>query len=129
MVSACIVDSEDLPSRKDEARARAVTTDGCMTFPKALETKSWAVVPPLIPENLDALLSRKDGARALTAFGYVTSPQTLATKATRGKGPPYRNFGKRAIYRWGDLIAWAEANTTPLQYSTSETTSRREAVR
>lgn len=73
-----------------------------------------------IPQNLDALLSRESAARALTAAGYVTSPATLATKATRGNGPAYRIFGKRAIYRWGDLMAWAEAKATPLQYSTSE---------
>jgi hypothetical protein len=73
-----------------------------------------------IPENVDALLSREAAARALTAAGYVTSPSTLATKATRGNGPAYRIFGKRAIYRWGDLIGWAEAHTAPLRHSTSE---------
>lgn len=73
-----------------------------------------------IPENPDALLSREHAARALTVAGYITSPATLATKATRGNGPAYRIFGKRAIYRWGDLIAWAEANTAPLRHSTSE---------
>ncbi len=76
----------------------------------------------LIPNNLEALLSREAAAQALTAAGYVTSSSTLATKATRGNGPAYRKFGKRAIYRWGDLIAWAEANTAPLRYSTSELT-------
>jgi hypothetical protein len=73
-----------------------------------------------IPENLEALLSRQAAAQALTAAGYVTSPSTLATKATRGNGPAYRKFGKRTVYRWGDLIAWAEANTSPLRHSTSE---------
>jgi hypothetical protein len=73
-----------------------------------------------IPDNPDALLGREAGARALTAVGYITSPATLATKATRGNGPAYRIFGKRAIYRWGDLLAWAEATTAPLRRSTSE---------
>jgi hypothetical protein len=73
-----------------------------------------------IPENPDVLLGRKEAARALTAAGYVTSPLTLATKATRGDGPAYRVFGRRAIYRWRDLIAWAEANTSPVRRSTSE---------
>jgi hypothetical protein len=73
-----------------------------------------------IPNDPDALLSREAAASALTAAGYITSPATLATKATRGNGPAYRIFGKRAIYRWGDLIAWAEASTAPLRYSTSE---------
>ena len=73
-----------------------------------------------IPENLEAFLSREGAARALTAAGYVTSASTLATKATRGNGPAYRVFGKRAIYRWGDLIAWAEEQATPLRHNTSE---------
>lgn len=74
----------------------------------------------VIPDHVDALLSREDSARALTAAGYVTSPATLATKATRGNGPAYRIFGKRAIYRWGDLLAWAEASAAPSRCSTAE---------
>ena len=73
----------------------------------------------LIPESPDVLLSRERAADALTAAGYVTSAATLATKATRGNGPPYRRFGKRALYRWADLISWAEANTGPLQSTSS----------
>jgi hypothetical protein len=76
--------------------------------------------PGVVPESLDCLLSREAAARALTAAGYVTSPSTLATKATRGNGPGYRIFGKRAIYRWGDLLAWAESRATPVRRSTSE---------
>lgn len=72
--------------------------------------------------SAETLLSREAAAEALTTAGYITSPSTLATKATRGNGPRYRIFGKRAIYRWGDLIAWAEANTAPLRHSTSELT-------
>jgi hypothetical protein len=72
-----------------------------------------------IPENPDVLLGREAAAGALTAAGYQTSPLTLATKATRGNGPPYRRFGKRVIYRWGDLIAWAEANTGPFRHNSS----------
>ena len=71
-------------------------------------------------DDPDRLLGREASAQALTAAGYPTSPATLATKATRGGGPPYRIFGKRAIYRWRDLLAWAEASTTPLCRSTSE---------
>lgn len=70
--------------------------------------------------NSETLLSREAAARALTDAGYVTSPSTLATKATRGNGPAYRIFGKRAIYRWGDLITWAEAHTAPFRNSTSQ---------
>ena len=75
------------------------------------------------PQDLETLLSREDAAHALTAAGYITSPPTLATKATRGNGPAYRIFGKRAIYRWGDLVAWAEASAAPIRRSTSEMAS------
>jgi hypothetical protein len=70
--------------------------------------------------SAETLLSREAAAQALTDAGYITSPSTLATKATRGNGPGYRIFGKRAIYRWGDLIAWAEEQTAPLRHNTSE---------
>ncbi len=73
-----------------------------------------------IPNDLETLLSREGAAHALTAAGYVTSPATLATKATRGNGPAYRIYGKRAMYRWGDLMAWAEGHAAPLRNSTSE---------
>jgi hypothetical protein len=76
------------------------------------------------PLSSETLLSREAAAQALTAAGYITSSSTLATKATRGNGPGYRIFGKRAIYRWGDLLAWAEACTAPLRHSTSELTPK-----
>lgn len=68
----------------------------------------------------DALLTREAAAAALTQAGYPTSPATLATRATRGGGPPYRVYNKRAIYRWGDLLAYAEGRTSELRSSTSE---------
>lgn len=68
----------------------------------------------------DALLKRKPTAAALTAAGFPIEAKTLATKASRGGGPPYRLFNGRALYRWGDALAWAEATATPLRRSTSE---------
>ncbi len=61
-----------------------------------------------IPDDLDAMLSRKAAAEALTAAGYPTSEATLATKATRGGGPLYQLFGRKPLYRWRDALAWAE---------------------
>lgn len=61
----------------------------------------------------DTLLPRKQAAAALTDAGYPIAAGTLDTKASRGNGPPYRRFGKRALYRWGDLLAWAESCLTP----------------
>jgi hypothetical protein len=60
-----------------------------------------------VPENLDALLTRNQVAAALTEAGFPTSPATLATKASRGGGPPYQTFGARAMYRWGSALQWA----------------------
>lgn len=74
-----------------------------------------------VPDNPDALLTREELAEALTGAGYPTSPATLATKASRGGGPPYRRYGPRAIYRWGDSLSWAQSRLSPLIRSTSET--------
>lgn len=68
----------------------------------------------------DAQMTREPLAAALTAEGFPIKAKTLATKATRGGGPPYRLFNGRALYRWGDALAWAKATATPLRRSTSE---------
>ena len=73
-----------------------------------------------IPDNPDALLPRRQTAEALTAKGYPVSPATLSTKATRGGGPPFRRFGVRVLYRWGDALAWAESRLSAPIRSTSE---------
>jgi len=56
------------------------------------------------------LLSRTATAAALTEAGYPISRATLATKACRGGGPPYRVFGRTALYRWGEVMEWAQAS-------------------
>jgi hypothetical protein len=73
-----------------------------------------------IPENLDALLTRDRLAEALTEAGYPTKAKTLATKASRGGGPPYRKFGPRAIYTWAHALEWARGRLTEPRRSTSE---------
>ena len=77
----------------------------------------------LIPEDPDARLTRDALANALTAAGFPVKPATLATKATRGGGPPFRRFGARPLYRWGDAVAWAESRLSPFHLSTSEYSS------
>jgi len=72
------------------------------------------------PVDHDALLRRKRAAEALTARGFPCSEKTLATKATRGGGPPYQLFGRTPLYRWGDVLAWAEGKLTPPRRSTAE---------
>jgi hypothetical protein len=60
----------------------------------------------------DDLLTRDAVAVALTAAGYPIRSATLGTKAVRGGGPPFRRFGTRALYRWGEAVDWAESRVT-----------------
>ena len=73
-----------------------------------------------IPESLDALLTRDRVAEALTEAGFPTRHKTLATKASRGGGPPFRKFGPRAIYKWADALKWAQERLSEPRRSTSE---------
>jgi hypothetical protein len=70
--------------------------------------------------NPGDFLPRKRTADALTEAGFPVSSATLATKATRGGGPPYQLFGQRALYRWGDALAWAQGRLSEPRHSTSE---------
>lgn len=73
-----------------------------------------------IPKDPNARLPRDGTAEALTEAGFPITTATLATKATRGGGPPYESFGSRAIYRWGNALAWAEGRLSAPRNSTSE---------
>ena len=75
---------------------------------------------PMLPDTPDAQLTRQKIAEALTAAGFPISPKTLATKATRGGGPPFRLFGGRAVYRWQDALDWAQRTASAPRCSTSE---------
>jgi hypothetical protein len=77
-----------------------------------------------IPTDPDTLLTRPRTAAALTEAGYPTSPATLATRATRGGGPPYQLYGPRVLYRWGACLQWAESRLSAPVHSTSELMSR-----
>src|SRR5215471_3911334 len=68
----------------------------------------------------DSLLTRDQTAAALTKAGYPITRATLATKATRGGGPPYQPWGRKPLYRWGDALAWAQSLTSAPRRSTSE---------
>jgi len=74
----------------------------------------------MIPDNEDALLRRRAVAEALTEAGYPTAPGTLATKATRGGGPPFRLYGRIPLYRWGDALSWARSRLSRPVSSTAE---------
>ena len=73
-----------------------------------------------IPENPETLLARSALADALTAAGFPISSTTLATKACRGGGPPFRKFGRVPLYRWADALDWARSRLSALVSSTSE---------
>lgn len=73
-----------------------------------------------LPDGLDTLLTRRQTADALTGAGFTISPATLQTKATRGGGPPFRNFGQRVVYRWGDALDWAQNRLSKPRRSSSE---------
>jgi hypothetical protein len=74
----------------------------------------------MIPENDDALLTRDATALALTESGFPIAGPTLATKANRGGGPPFRRFGRRPLYRWGDALDWARSRLGERVSNTSE---------
>jgi hypothetical protein len=72
-----------------------------------------------IPSD-DALLTRDQTAAALAAAGFPVKSKTLATKASRGGGPPYQLFGPRVLYRWEDALQWAQARLSAPRLSSSE---------
>jgi hypothetical protein len=74
----------------------------------------------MIPDNPDKMLTRKEAAVALTEFGFPVQAATLATKASRGGGPLFQRFGARPLYRWGDLLEWAQSRLSKPVNSTSE---------
>lgn len=59
-------------------------------------------------------LKRTEAAQFLSQQGYRVAVSSLCTMATNGTGPPYRRFGKRAMYHTDDLMAWLEERSTPL---------------
>jgi hypothetical protein len=74
----------------------------------------------MIPDDPNALLTRDATAVALTASGYPVRPRTLATRASRGGGPPFHHFGPRVLYHWRDALDWAEKRLSPAMSSTSQ---------
>lgn len=65
-------------------------------------------------------LSRKQTADALSSAGYPIAEATLASMATRGGGPLFSKFGPRVVYRWADVLEWAQHRLSKPVRSTSE---------
>jgi hypothetical protein len=72
------------------------------------------------PTDPETLLTRTVLADALTKAGFPITKATLATKACRGGGPPFRKFGPRPLYPWGGALEWAEGKLGPVVRSTAE---------
>jgi hypothetical protein len=82
----------------------------------------------VIPDDPDTLLRRDRTAEALTASGFPTAASTLATKASRGGGPPYEKYGPWPLYRWGNALAWAQSRLEEPRCTTSEASPTRGAL-
>ena len=78
-----------------------------------------------IPSNPDAPLTRKQTAAALAEAGYPVTATSLSGLAHQGEGPPYVIFGKYALIRWRDALAWAEARLRDPSARASEHEARR----
>jgi hypothetical protein len=70
--------------------------------------------------DLEARLSRPELAAALTKAGFKVKPATLATKASRGGGPPMQKWGSRVTYKWGSALKWPAISWAIPVSSTSE---------
>jgi len=71
-------------------------------------------------EPISRFLTRTEAAQFLSQRGYPVAARTLATLVSRGGGPAYRKFGRRALYRTEDLIAWAESRCSPPRRNSAE---------
>jgi hypothetical protein len=82
--------------------------------------------PPRALESIDprAFFTRYQLPGTLEACGVPMSYDTLATKATRGGGPPFRIFGKSAVYQWADVVAWVLETMGEPARTTSEHRAR-----
>ena len=74
-----------------------------------------------MPSNNDErLLNRQEAAAFLGERGYRVAVASLNKWASIGGGPRFRKFSRRPLYAPSDLIAWAEARTSPLVGSVTE---------
>jgi hypothetical protein len=72
----------------------------------------------------DRLLTRSELAEALTKRGYPTPSATLATMASRGGGPKYVLYGRLAMYRWSDALAWVQTRLSEPKHATAPSQNR-----
>jgi len=69
---------------------------------------------------MSKLLTRAGAVRYLQEREFPIAARTLATLESRGGGPTFRTYGAGALRAPGDLLAWAEAGTSPPRQLTAE---------
>jgi hypothetical protein len=74
----------------------------------------------MITSDIERFLNRREASAFLKQRGYTVAVATLNKLASTGGGPAFRRFGRRPLYTPADLIAWAEARTSPPVRSVTE---------
>jgi hypothetical protein len=87
-----------------------------------LEKLGFRLTPAAMKISPAANLTRKQLAEALRTTGVLPiSSATLATRVSRGGGPPFRRWSSsRCLYRWGDALLWAAQQFSKARTSSSE---------
>jgi hypothetical protein len=79
----------------------------------------------MVSVDFERLLNRQEASAFLGERGYRVAVASLNKWASTGGGPKFRKFGRRPLYAPADLIAWAQARTSPPVRSVTES----EAIR
>src|SRR5690242_7331448 len=85
-----------------------------------IRSRRNAVRGNMITSNFERLLNRQEASAFLNELGYKTAVASLNKLASTGGGPKFRKFGRKPLYSPTDLVAWAEARTSPPVRSVTE---------
>jgi len=97
-------------------RAVTIASSRAVLSVFALRNEFW-VAP------VEALLDR-----ATTAAGLGRSIAWMELVATRGGGPSFLKFGRRVLYRKGDVLSWLERNSIPATSTSNYPTASQKAT-
>jgi hypothetical protein len=106
---------EQSPSQREEKQAGE--NAGCVEAGDLLLDLSGL---PFGDAGAERLLSRQEAAVFLTSNGNKIAPATLAKFATVGGGPTFEYWGRRPLYRAGNLLSWARSRCSGPRRSTSD---------
>jgi hypothetical protein len=62
------------------------------------------------PADSERYLRRTEVTTKLRELGFPIGDQALAALAGRGAGPPFSRFGAIPLYRWHEVLKWANAH-------------------